>query len=139
MKKLWLAVIVLQLAGDATFVLATRGLRQQVPWMDVRLTRPVPDSLRQALSRFLHDSLGVVTSRREDTLIVGIPSRAERELEATIDSLRQSSLRAALPLVVGLLLLHAPLVIALGAIFAQLADGERRRRNRAIGEPWEDA
>jgi hypothetical protein len=138
LSALWVVAALAQLAGDVSLYLASRNVRSTFARFDVRLTSPMPDSLRHAASRYLRDSLGVTPQREGDTLVVRLPPDAQRALDATVSGLRQSSRSVITWLVLALVLLHVPLALAIVATLQSLANAEGRRRNRGLGAPWEE-
>ncbi|MBI4501318.1 MAG: hypothetical protein HY700_09170 [Gemmatimonadetes bacterium] len=136
--RLWLVAAIAQAAGDVGLYLASRNIRNQLAWLDVRLTRPISDSLRHNASGYLRDSLGVTTARQGDTLVVRLPRRAERSLDTWIDSLRAASGRLIPWLAGAFLLLHLPLLVAILVTIAWIADRSSREANRARGAPWQE-
>ena len=131
----WVIAAVAQLAGDASLFMASRTVRDNFAWLDVRLTHPVPDSLRRTASRYLRDSLGVVATRQGDTLVVRLPPEAERSVTATIEGLRSSSRGVLTWVLVAFVLLHVPLVLAIVVTISTRISAERER-NRAL-DAWE--
>ena len=135
--SVWMIAALAQLAGDVALYSAGRSLHSPFPWLDVNVRRPVPDSLHQAISRYLHDSLGVVTLRRDDTLVVVVPPAARRSIDQGLTSARAAGGRAAFWLVLGLLLLHLPLFLAIGVTVVALRAGADAERNAARDE-WRE-
>ena len=136
--RLWLLVVMGAVGGDLVLLLLAHEVRRQVGWLDVRATRPVPDSLKHLASRYLRDSLGVTTERQGDTLLVRLPRSAEREIEGRLVAFRVSSRRLLPWLLAGIVLLHLPLLLAAVITVVWMADRERHRRNRALDAPWGD-
>ena len=131
----WVIAAVAQLAGDASLFMASRQVRSNFAWLDVSLTRPVPDSLRRAASRYLRDSLGVVATRQGDTLVLRLPPEAQRSVNATMDGVRTSSRGILAWVLIAFALLHVPLLIAVLVTITSRITAERER-NQAL-DAWE--
>jgi hypothetical protein len=134
---LWVVAVLAILAADLSLYITAQTVTGAVPWMDLSGIRLSPDSLRKTLSRFLHDSIGVATERRNDTSLITVPPGARRLLDDRFASLSGEARQASMWLIIGLLLFHVPLLLALVAFMGALIARAREERNLALDE-WRD-
>src|SRR5689334_12412491 len=109
---LWVIVILAQLAGDAALFLTGRATGEALPGLGLSLSNLSSDSLHQAASRYLRDSLGINTSRRNDTLLLTVPPGARRAIDAALANAGETAHDASLWLAAAVALLHLPLLLA---------------------------
>ena len=133
----WIVAAIAQLAGDASLYLGARTLRDSVPGLELGVGHLTGDSLHHAVARYLRDSLGATTTRHNDTMVVTIPPGARHSAEADLSSVSSAARQASGWLVAAVLLLHAPLLLAIVVTVLTVRARAREEENRALQE-WEE-